>query len=163
MIRLAAADDIPAILEIFDAAKSYMRSHGNDVQWVNGYPGEELLKRDVDKAQLYLMEDEDGRPYGAFAFIIGEDPTYARIDNGSWISGSEYGTIHRLGSSGRQKNVFRECMDYCKKQMPHLRLDTHAANAAMQHLALKEGFAERGIIYVEDGTPRIAFEWLDDR
>ena len=162
MIRLAEAGDIPAILKIFEAARGYMRSHGNKVQWVNGYPGEELLRNDVERAQLYVMEDEDGRPYGAFAFIIGPDPTYAYIENGSWLDDSEYGTIHRLGSDGVHKDVFRECMDYCKEQIPHLRLDTHAVNATLQHLARREGFVERGVIYVQDGTPRVAFEWLKE-
>ena len=160
MIRLATAGDIPAILNIFEAARSYMRAHGNNVQWVNGYPGEELLLDDVKKSQLYVMENEDGRPYGAFAFIIGPDHTYAYIENGSWLDESEYGTIHRLGSDGIQKNVFRECMDYCKSRIGHLRLDTHEVNATLQHLARREGFVERGIIYVDDGTPRVAFEWL---
>ena len=160
MIRLATAGDIPAILNIFEAARSYMRAHGNNVQWVNGYPGEELLLEDVEKSQLYVMENEDGRPYGAFAFIIGPDHTYAYIENGSWLDESEYGTIHRLGSDGIQKNVFRECMDYCKSRIGHLRLDTHEVNATLQHLARREGFVERGIIYVDDGTPRVAFEWL---
>ena len=160
MIRLATAGDIPAILNIFEAARSYMRAHGNNVQWVNGYPGEELLLEDVEKSQLYVMENEDGRPYGAFAFIIGPDHTYAYIENGSWLDESEYGTIHRLGSDGIQKNVFRECMDYCKSRIGHLRLDTHEVNATLQHLARREGFVECGIIYVDDGTPRVAFEWL---
>ena len=160
MIRLATAGDIPAILNIFEAARSYMRAHGNDVQWVNGYPGEELLLEDVEKSQLYVMENGDGRPYGAFAFIIGPDHTYAYIENGSWLDESEYGTIHRLGSDCIQKNVFRECMDYCKSRIGHLRLDTHEVNATLQHLARREGFVECGIIYVDDGTPRVAFEWL---
>ena len=162
MIRLAETGDIPAILEVFDTARGYMRAHGNSVQWVNGYPGKDLLLRDIEKAQLYMMEDKDGRPYGAFAFIIGPDPTYEYIENGSWMDDSEYGTIHRLGSDGIRKGVFKECMDYCKSVIPHLRLDTHAVNSTLQHLAKREGFVERGVIYVEDGTPRVAFEWVKE-
>ena len=37
-----------------------MRSRGNAVQWVNGYPSEELLRADVAAGQLYVMEDAGG-------------------------------------------------------------------------------------------------------
>ena len=41
-----------------------------------------------------------------------------------------------------------------------LRMDTHGDNTVMQGLLRKLGFAERGIIYVEeDDYPRLAFEW----
>ena len=49
-------------------------------------------------------------------------------------------------------------MDFCGEKCPHLRADTHEDNKIMQKVILKNGFQETGIIYVEDGTPRIAFE-----
>ena len=39
-----------------------------------------------------------------------------------------------------------------------LRADTHADNKIMQHLLEKNGFTKCGIIHVEDGTPRIAYQ-----
>lgn len=39
-----------------------------------------------------------------------------------------------------------------------MRIDTHENNKVMQHLIKKNGFQECGIIYVEDGSPRIAYE-----
>ena len=41
-----------------------------------------------------------------------------------------------------------------------LRADTHADNKVMQHLLESEGFTRCGIIHVEDGTPRIAYQRL---
>ena len=47
-------------------------------------------------------------------------------------------------------------MEHCQS----LRADTHADNKIMQHLLEKNGFARRGIIHVEDGTPRVAYQKL---
>ena len=60
-----------------------MRSRGNAVQWVNGYPSEELLRADVAAGQLYVMEDAGG-VYAVFAFIIGDDRgvTPSNVDQG---------------------------------------------------------------------------------
>jgi RimJ/RimL family protein N-acetyltransferase len=43
-------------------------------------------------------------------------------------------------------------------QIPNIRIDTHRDNAIMQHLLEKNGFVKCGIIYVEDGSPRIAYQ-----
>ena len=47
---------------------------------------------------------------------------------------------------------------FCEKQIPHLRIDTHEDNKVMQHLIEKNGFKKCGIVYVEDGTERFAYE-----
>ena len=44
MIRKAEYTDIRRALDIYDSARRFMRSRGNAVQWVNGYPSEELLR-----------------------------------------------------------------------------------------------------------------------
>ena len=46
-----------------------------------------------------------------------------------------------------------------KQRYAHLRVDTHATNRAMRHLLDKEGFVYCGIIYMPDGSPRVAYEW----
>ena len=79
MIRAAAVHDLPRVMAIYDAARRYMRANGNTVQWVNGYPSETLLRQDIGAGYLYVMEDADG-VYAVFAFIPGDDPTYAHIE-----------------------------------------------------------------------------------
>lgn len=46
-IRKSTVDDVPAILEIFRAAKAYMAAHGNPTQWGGGYPGLPELLPDI--------------------------------------------------------------------------------------------------------------------
>ena len=52
----------------------------------------------------------------------------------------------------------KQIVGFCRAQIHHLRIDTHADNHIMQHLILQCGFTRRGIIYVRDGSPRIAYE-----
>ena len=156
MIRAAAVHDLPRVMAIYDAARRYMRANGNTVQWVNGYPSETLLRQDIGAGHLYVMEDADG-VYAVFAFIPGDDPTYAYIEGG-WREDSAYGTLHRLGSDGTRRGVFAEAAAWAARQCPHLRADTHAANLTMRHCMERAGFVYCGVIYVADGTPRVAYE-----
>lgn len=156
IIREAKIEDLKRILEIYDIAKAFMRETGNSNQWNSSYPDMKLLEDDIDKQQLFVME-EDSIIHSVFAFIIGEDPTYKEIE-GAWLDDSTYGTIHRIASDGTVHQVFKKAVDFCSEKCAHLRADTHEDNKVMQKVILKNGFKETGIIYIEDGTPRIAFE-----
>ncbi len=159
MIRKAEMRDMDAVLRVYKAAKAYMVASGNPNQWEEGYP-ECVLDRDIQKGDLYVLCGDDGTIYAAFAFILGEDPTYAVIEEGAWTSGEPYGTIHRVGSDGTERGVFSKCLEFCKARSPYLRADTHHDNKTMQHVLEKHGFVRRGIIYTDDGTPRIAYEYF---
>lgn len=65
-----------------------------------------------------------------------------------------------MAGDGTVHGLFAACMAFCKGRMSHLRIDTHENNAVMRHLIAKHGFQPCGTIYVEDGTPRLAFDWL---
>ena len=107
--------------------------------------------------RLYVVEEE-GTVHGAFAFLLGEDPTYQVIEGGAWKSAAPYGTLHRVAGSGEVRGLFGQMVDYAWGVIPHLRIDTHENNAVMRHLVEKHGFQRCGVIYLEDGAPRIAFE-----
>lgn len=160
MIRKAMKNDIQSILEIYSAAKDFMHRNGNPNQWNGNYPDEETLLKDIEKNQLYVIADDE--IYGCFALIGGDDPTYAYID-GKWKSDSPYGTIHRIASNGKKKGVFFECVEFARETYDHIRVDTHEDNKPMQNVVLKNGFEYMGIIYLEDGSPRRAYEWVKKR
>jgi len=160
MIRHARLEDLPKILEIYAIARGFMAETGNPTQWGSGYPKEELLRIDIDAKQLYVCCDDEGI-FGVFMFFIGPEPTYEKIE-GKWLSDQPYGTIHRIASDRSRKGVFDLCIDYCMKQINHLRIDTHADNRVMQHLIEKRGFSKCGTVYMitSDGTPRTAYEYI---
>ena len=157
MIRLAKTNDIKEISEIYAYARKFMAEHGNPTQWGNTSPRLEILENDIDRQQLYVIEDET-HIQGVFALIIGEDPTYRKIEQGSWKDDSLYGTIHRIASAPKESGIVGQALEFASGKIRHLRIDTHEDNKVMQHLIEKHGFKRCGIIYVADGTPRIAFE-----
>ena len=161
-IRKARPDDIPEILRVYDIARSLMRAAGNFSQWGGGYPGEALLTADIQAGNLYVM-CLGGVIEGVFALIFGEDPTYKYIENGSWHSNRPYGAIHRLASRGTAHGIARACFDYCLGKTQYLRIDTHADNRPMQRALERFGFQKCGTIYLADGAPRIAFDYVQGR
>ena len=157
-IRQANREDIDELMRIYDVARRYMRQTGNLTQWINGYPSRYQVLSDVTQGVGYVGEDRAGHIVMAFAFIIGSDPTYSYIEDGRWLNDLPYGTIHRLGSDGSHAGVLRRCVEFCFSKINNLRLDTHADNAPMRAAAGRLGFTRCGVIYCDDGSPRIAYQ-----
>ena len=157
VIDKANRSDLERILEIYAHARAYMAQNGNASQWGNGYPEKALLESDIQKGELYVMKEKE-RIFGVFVFIIGADPTYGVIEDGTWLSSGLYGTIHRIASDGSVRGVLDKAVSFCESKIKHLRIDTHENNKIMQYLIEKNGFKKCGRIYADDGTPRIAYE-----
>ncbi len=81
-IRPTRKEDIPEVLDLYTAARIRMRAAGNYGQWINGYPGEADIQNDIRNGTGFVIE-HDGAVCGAFAFIVGEDPTYVTIESGN--------------------------------------------------------------------------------
>ena len=45
----------------------------------------------------------------------------------------------------------------------NLRADTHEKNRSMRKMLENNGFTKCGTIYVEDGTPRVAYQKVKER
>lgn len=158
-IRRARPDDMGALMHVYSSARSYMAACGNPNQWNAAYPSRELLMDDMRKEQLYVCCAQDGRVCGAFVLALGDDPTYAAIEGGKWLNDEPYGTIHRVASDGSGRGLFAACMRFALERCAQLRIDTHEDNRVMRALIERSGFVRCGIIYVADGTPRIAYQY----
>lgn len=156
-IRKSTLADAPRIDEIYAYAKKFMHFHGNPYQWDGEYPNILEAKEDAENGIGYVME-EDGKVFAAFAFIIGPDPTYRVIEDGAWLNDAPYGTIHRIASDGSHKGVMRMCTEFCSTLIDNVRIDTHKDNRFMLNALDVLGFTRCGIIYLETGDPRIAFQ-----
>ncbi|MBQ6947794.1 MAG: N-acetyltransferase [Clostridia bacterium] len=154
MIRPATFEDIPAILRIFDIARSFMRENGNPTQWI-GYPAEEHVRADIAKGACYVLDDQG--VHAVFSLFSDPDPTYKYIEDGAWPNEAPYGTIHRIASDGTRRGVVRQAVDFALQFHSVLRCDTHKDNLPMQRALIGAGFVRCGIIYLENGDPREAF------
>ena len=156
-VRVAREEDLLQLMEIFEIARNYQRSHGNPTQWPDNYPDIERVKQDINQGFCYILEEHE-RIVATFTMISGEEPTYQLIEEGSWINTSPYCTIHRVASDGTVKGIGVAIMKWCISRCRHIRIDTHRDNLVMQHVIERSGFTYCGIIYAEDETPRMAYE-----
>ena len=182
VIRPAVPADLPALRPVFEAAKATMRADGNLDQWsAPGFPPDDLLLRDIARGGGYVIENRwpvtaghdetDGpavmpgltghlaapQPVAYFALLPSPEPTYDYID-GAWLTDEPYGVIHRIASYPDVHGVFSAIIDFAAARYPHLRIDTHRDNRIMQHVIAAAGFTPCGIIWLPDGTERLAYE-----
>ena len=168
VIRPAVPADLPALRPVFEAAKGIMRADGNHDQWsAPGFPDDSLLLRDIARGGGFVIESSvmpgltghlaAPRIVAYFALLPSPEPTYDVID-GAWLTDEPYGVIHRMASYPEVHGIFSTIIDYAALRFAHLRIDTHRDNRIMQHLIEKHGFTYCGIIWLEDGTERLAYE-----
>lgn len=160
-IRKAERQELDRILELYAAARNFMRETGNPSQWNGGYPSRELLEGDMAQGRLYVIAGEDAI-HGVFYFSLEEDPTYREIYEGQWHTQGPYGTIHRIAGDG-SGGILRAAVAFGKTQAECLRIDTHEDNRVMQRALDKQGFHRCGIIHLADGSPRIAYDLTKDQ
>ena len=114
---------------------------------------------------LQEMEDE-GEIIGTMAVLFAEDPNYAKIYDGAWKTTEEpYVAIHRVAvdENCKGKGIAGAMMDaveeLCRERgVRSIKNDTHKDNKSMQRMQAKNGFEYCGVIYLEDGAERVAFE-----
>lgn len=156
-IRRSIYEDIPEMMEIYKCARAFMREQGNPSQWHEGYPSEELLKQDIDQGVSYVCIDDD-EIVGTFMFCVGADPTYTMIEDGQWLNDEAYGVIHRIAAKKETKGVATFCLKWCEAQIKNIRIDTHENNTPMHNLLVKNAYTRCGIIYLENGDSRVAYQ-----
>ena len=156
-IRKSRIEDLPEIMPIYDCARRFMARTGNPNQWIDGYPAETDILRDIESDCHYVIEHDNDGIVGAFMFRIGNDSTYDIIE-GAWLNDDEYGVVHRLASNGKHKGIAKICFDYCFTEINNIRVDTHHENTVMQKGILQYGFSPCGTIYCHNGSPRLAYQ-----
>ena len=109
-IRKGSLADLPRLMEIFAYARSFMARSGNPNQWINGYPSEEQIEREIRQGHCFVMVDpEEGGVHATFCFMPGPDPFYGVIEGGSWLDDEPYWVIHRLASDGTRSHIWDQC------------------------------------------------------
>lgn len=159
-IRKTELTDIDELQKLYEHARVFMAHHGNPTQWGSNYPPISLIEQDIRDGVSYVCE-EDGQLLAAFFYKKGRDDTYAKIYDGQWLNDEAYGVVHRIASSGARKGCASFCLDWALKQCGNLKIDTHRDNRIMQHLLDKNGFTYCGVIYLDDGTERLAYQKSD--
>ena len=156
MIVKATLSQFSRIMDVYAQARQFMAQNGNPDQWGTAYPSEEMIRQDILNRKCYVNLDGD-QIRAVFYFAVEADPTYGYIE-GAWLNNAPYGVIHRIAVGESGKGVAAECFAFAAERCDNIRIDTHEKNFPMQRCLGKNGFARCGIIYLEDGDPRIAYQ-----
>lgn len=154
--RLAKTDDIDIIMAMIEDGRKHIQTY-NIPQWINGYPSEDLILEDIKSGTGYVLMDND--EIVGYYVKIDYDPCYDKID-GSWINNEPYVAIHRTVTKYFNKGLGSRMFDEIKKEYDHIRVDTHNGNISMNKCLLKNSFKYCGVIYLKDGSPRNAYEYV---
>ena len=156
-IRKAVVSDFNRIMEIYAIAREYMKNSGNPNQWKDSYPEKNIVNKDIEEKIGYVLED-NGYIFAVFVFIKGYEKSYEL----NFPSDKEYGIIHRVASDGSKRKIVSRIINFVKKEVPLLRIDTHEDNKTMQKVVEKLGFKRLGIIQLDDKSFRILYELKEE-
>ncbi len=168
VIRKTACEDLGEVMPIFEEARGTIAALGID-QWQNGYPSRAVIEADIAKEQSYCVLN-DGNICATMAILTDGEPTYDKIYEGEWLTGNGRGfyiAIHRVAVSVvcRGSGISGRIIDFAaemakKMEKDSLRIDTHRGNVVMRKMLEKNGFSYCGVIYLENGDERVAYEKL---
>ena len=156
MIAKATLSQLPQIMAVYAHARQFMAQNGNPDQWGTAYPSEDMIRQDIQNGKCYVNLEGD-RIHAVFYFAVEADPTYGYIE-GAWLNDEPYGVIHRIAVGENGKGVAAECFAFVSEHCENIRIDTHEKNIPMQRCVAKNGFTRCGIIYLENGDPRLAYQ-----
>ncbi len=180
-IRKTAVSDLPAVMRLFEQARSTMATLGID-QWQNGYPFRADIERDIAAGESYVVV-KDGEIVATFMLMERPEPSYASIE-GAWRNAPEkpYAAVHRVTvspdcrssrkSETTGKPLSAVIMDFVKEKTKAdgftggIRIDTHKGNIPMRKMLEKQDFVYCGVICLkcpgqaEDGHERVAYQYL---
>lgn len=156
-VRLTRMGDVTECEAIYLAAREFMIKSGNRDQWRDSYPDASDVKEDIKNGKSYVLED-GGEIVAVFYMSEGPDPTYLHIENGAWLSDAPYGVIHRIAVKYQGRGLVGVCFDEAFRRFQNLRIDTHRDNLPMRRALAKHGFEYCGLIHIENGEERLAYQ-----
>lgn len=161
--KKAEEKDLNEIMTIIKDAQRHLRKERID-QWQNNYPNREIVQEDIARGNNYILVEDDVI-IGTVVLTFEEEENYKKIYDGQWLCNLDYAVVHRIAvarafmGQGYGSIILREAEKICiEKGFSAIRADTHQDNRVMQKLLENSGFYYCGIIYLEDGAKRLAFE-----
>lgn len=155
----ATIDELSFIQMTYTSAQTFTHVDNSITEWPNDFPSQEEIIQNIKDNNCYIITDSSERlavfmtsiePYAPYASIVGE-----------WHSRAEYRTVRFLaGFTGR--GIAQEIFYFASQESDYLRSDSHVDNLPMRHALEVFGFKECGTFTADDGSTRIAYDWIKE-
>lgn len=149
-IRLSHPSDLKDIKALTEACATAMEEKGI-FQWNEHYPPLEKLEEDIEKKELYVLEEENSI-FGIIVLTDVMDEEYFPIkwltENGKNLYIHRLATHPYLWGKGYGQNLMDFAENYAKEHKYYsIRLDTFSQNLRNQKFYEKRGYQRLGNIY----------------
>ena len=159
--RKATIFEIPQIWAILQQAIQRRKEDGSN-QWQDGYPNQDVVRKDVAASQGFVLTDRE-TIVGYAAVLLNDESEYARI-KGKWLSNSDFVVFHRVALSqshlgkGLAQKIIENIEEFAKSNnIFSVKADTNHDNKAMLKIFEKLGYSYCGTVTFR-GSERKAFE-----
>ncbi len=159
--RQAETADREDIWSLLKDAIQRRKEDGSN-QWQDGYPNPDIIKKDIDQNQGFILTESE-HIIGYCAILINDEPDYDRIE-GEWLSQAHFVVFHRmaivkeLAGKGLGKLMMQHIEQYAiYNNIFSVKADTNYDSLAMKNNFEKSGYSFCGQVYI-NGSPRKAFE-----
>lgn len=152
-IELARLEELDALHGIVRAAVRHMDEQGIS-QWDEVYPSRSVLKKDIDRQQMYILE-AGGQEAGIMVLNEEQSPEYTEID---WKYAGRALVIHRLtvAPGFQRRGLATRLMDFAEEfafteGYDCIRLDAFTGNPAAFGLYERRGYRKAGVVRFRKG------------
>jgi GNAT superfamily N-acetyltransferase len=156
--REATESDIAEIWDILQRAILRRKADGSK-QWQDGYPNREVVRKDIEKGEGYVLTN-DGTIVGYAAVIINYEPAYEAIE-GSWLTNEDFVVVHRVAVSEEHlgKGISKVLLGFVEqfalnRSIHSIKADTNFDNLAMMKVFEKLGYVYCGEVYFRANARR---------
>ncbi|MFV8373022.1 GNAT family N-acetyltransferase [Flavobacterium sp. LB2P74] len=159
--RKAELSEIAPIWKILQQAILRRKEDGS-TQWQDGYPNPDVVQKDIEKGEGFVLVDGE-TIIGYSAVLINDEPAYETIE-GKWLTNGDFVVLHRVAISEKYlgKGLAKMILKYIEEfavsnNIYSVKADTNFDNIAMMKIFENSGYMYCGEVYFR-GSPRKAYE-----
>jgi len=159
--RKAELSEIAPIWRILQQAVLRRKEEGSN-QWQDGYPNPEVVQKDIEKGDGFVLLSGE-TIIGYSAVLINNEPAYEKIE-GNWLTNDDFVVLHRVAISekylgkGFAKMILGYIEDFARSNNIYsIKADTNFDNIAMLKIFENSGYSYCGEVYFR-GSARKAYE-----
>lgn len=158
-IQLAKIEHLEFVTHAYEVTRNFMSEYAMEADWPEDHFSVSCAAEDIEHSNCYIVYKGD---IPSAAFTLTQISNAPDQDNGiHWRSNMNHYTIQRI-SAAREYAVVHSIFGYAATRANYLRCLTHERNSILRHALEVFGFKECGTFVAEDGSTRIAYDWIKE-